>query len=66
MNEEEHADVIDSLRLHHDRVVMRGPPSTAVLRAIRALETMYVRIKELEAENKKLKQLTHQAPDSLY
>jgi hypothetical protein len=65
MDQEEHNQLIEALRAHHDRVIMRGPPSTAVHSAIRALETMYVRIKELEAENKKLKQLTHQAPDSL-
>ena len=66
MDQEEHNQLIEALRAHHDRVIMRGPPSTAVHSAIRALETMYVRIKELEAENKRLKQRAGSKPDSLY
>lgn len=66
MDQEEHNQLIEALRAHHDRVIMRGPPSTAVHSAIRALETMYVRIKELEAENKRLKQRAGSEPDSLY
>jgi len=66
MDQEEHNQLIEALRAHHDRVIMRGPPSTAVHSAIRALETMYVRIRELEAENKRLKQRAGSEPDSLY
>lgn len=66
LNDEDHDDLIKALRDHVGRVTVRAPPPSAVLRAIRVLEETRVEMKRLAEENRRLKELTHTVPDSLY
>ena len=67
LTDEEHAELIAALRELQARITMRGAPSTALWTAIRALETSWVRVRELERMLAEAEaRCANPPPDSLY